>query len=161
MFVLILSNIIVIACASLLVAHFFKIKGLCDSILTAFMLFFAQIVLVGLIFGILGKLYLINIMIAHSLILFALYLVYKHKKPHFSGKPDIGPFINNNLVLFACSVFLAFFLISWVTVDMWKLRQASQLPVCEAVSAYFLALLKTSVMAFWVSSTSSMSGLPG
>jgi len=89
----------------------FRIRLFGDFVLVFFILFFSQIVLVELSLGSVGQLYFRNIFLIHLLIFLTIFLVYSKKEPLTFIKPDIEPFINSNLLLFAFSVFFAFFLV--------------------------------------------------
>jgi len=109
---LIIEIVIVTVSSWILTKKYFGIVSLSDSILTWFTLFLAQVVLVTNFLGIIGKLYFINVFISHFLILLITWLVYSRKTTPAFIKPDLKPFINNNLILFAVSVFFSFALIS-------------------------------------------------
>ncbi|MDD5356060.1 MAG: hypothetical protein PHY56_05960 [Candidatus Omnitrophica bacterium] len=110
MIVLILINLVVIANAVIIAGNFFKAKGLAEFTLTAFILFFAQIVLIELILGSLGLFYFSNVFLINLLIFTVTVLIYRRNLVFFPAKPDIEPFIRSNLLLLAFSVFSAFFL---------------------------------------------------
>lgn len=95
----------------LLTKKHFSISLFSDSILVCFILSFAQIVLVEISLGIIGQLYLLNVLIAHLLIFLSILLIYHRKEKHVFAKPNIEFFMNSNLLLFAASVFLSFFII--------------------------------------------------
>ncbi|MCM8796932.1 MAG: hypothetical protein NC923_03535 [Candidatus Omnitrophica bacterium] len=108
---LILINLIIIKSLTLLVRCFFKFREWHDYLLTVFILFFSQIILVEIFWGGIGLFYFQNIFLTHLLIsLLILLFCFKKKAPPFV-KPDIGFFINSNLLLFAFSVFSAFFIV--------------------------------------------------
>lgn len=111
MLILIAEVIIVILSSWLLTKRYFDRSLFSELILVWFILFFAQIVLVELILGIIGRLYYFNVFMAHLLI-FAISVLFCFKKikPEFL-KPDIEPFIKSNLLLFAFSIFSAFFIV--------------------------------------------------
>ncbi len=95
----------------LLAREYFSFRLFSESILISFILFFSQTVLVMLVWGIMGQLYYLNIFMTHLVILLVVVSVYFKKKNHEFVKPDLEPFLNSNLLLFACSIFLSFFLI--------------------------------------------------
>lgn len=103
--------IVVIFSSWLFTRAYFDLRSFSDSILVAFILLFAQIVLVELSLGILGQFYFLNVFIAHLLILILAFLSYRNKKLPYFPKPSIEVFIDSKLILFALSVFLAFFLV--------------------------------------------------
>lgn len=108
---LIIEAVIVGASSWLLTKKYFGIRLFNESILVWFILIFAQIILVELFLGIIGKLYFINVFIAHLFIFLIIWLVYFKKNIFVFVRPDIEPLINSNLLLFAFSIFLSFFLI--------------------------------------------------
>lgn len=108
---LILETITVMLSSWMLTREYFGFRLFSESILISFMLFFAQIVLVTLSLGIIGQLYYLNVFMAHLVILLFVALIYFNKKNHAFVKPNLEPFMNSNLLLFAISVFLSFFLI--------------------------------------------------
>ncbi len=111
MIILIAEAIIVMFSSWLLTKEYFGIRLFSDSILIWFMLFFAQIVLVTLFLGIIGQLYYLNVFMAHLVILLIVALIYFKKKNHEFVRPNLEPFMSSNLLLFAISIFLSFFLI--------------------------------------------------
>jgi len=108
-----LAEIVIAGSSSwILTKKYFGIKLLSDAILVCFTLFFAQIVLVETFLGVIGKLYFINVYLSHLLILLIVLSVYSRKSGPVFTKPDVRPFINSNLILFAISIFASFALIS-------------------------------------------------
>lgn len=91
--------------------RYFGRKPLASSILICFLLFFAQIVLVELFWGITGRLYFGNVFLTHIVILIFAYFICAYNRDVRFPKPDIGFFLNNNLLILAFSVFLSFFLV--------------------------------------------------
>lgn len=108
-----IAQILIVAFSSwLFTKKYFRVEACSDSILVSFLLFFGQIVLAETFLGIFGQLYFSNIFIVHLLTLsIALLIPSRVKIPSFI-KPDLKPFINNNLILFAASVFGSFALIA-------------------------------------------------
>jgi len=111
---LIVESIFVIISSWLLTKKYFRIASLSESIAACFLLIFAQIVLVELLWGLIGRLYLVNVFITHFLIFLAVYFVYFRKGIPVPEKPDLTPFISSNLLLFTASVFFSFFVIKSV-----------------------------------------------
>lgn len=109
---LIVEISIVMVSSWVLTKKYFDIGLLSDSILVCFTLFFAQIVLVETFLGIIGQLYFANVFIAHFVALLIILLVHPRKTMPVFVKPNAEPFINNNLILFAASVFFSFYLVS-------------------------------------------------
>jgi len=103
--------IVVMLSSWLFTRGYFSLRSFSDSILVAFILLFAQVVLVELALGILGQFYFLNVFIAHLLILILAFLSYRNKKIPYLSKPSIEVFMKSKLILFAFSVFLAFFLV--------------------------------------------------
>ena len=107
-----IAQILAVTISSWLLARkYFRIGSFSDSILVCFILSFAQIVLVELSLGIIGRLYFGNVFIAHLLFLLAVALVYIRKDAPALKKPDLQQFAGSNLILFAAAVFFAFFII--------------------------------------------------
>ncbi len=113
MLTLITEAIVVITSSWLLTKKYFDLRLFSELILIWFILFFAQIVLVELSLGIVGKLYLGNVFLAHILILILVFLLCYNKKTPLFLKPSIEPFIKSDLLLFAFSVFSVFFLVKF------------------------------------------------
>jgi hypothetical protein len=137
---LIIEVLIVTASVWLLAKKYFSTRSFSELILTGFILFFAQIVLVELFLGIIGKLYFGYVFSFHLLILILVILsVHNRKTPSLAFvKPDIEPFVKSNLLLFAFSVFAAFFLVkSYVNLI--------NPPVCPDSLQFHLAF-----PAFWI-----------
>ncbi len=108
---LIADAIIVTAGSWLLVKKYFWSRLFTELILNWFILFFSQIILVGLILGIMGRLYFLNVFMAHLFILVAITLSCHSKKMPSLWKPDLHFFMNSNLFLFIFSIFVSFFLV--------------------------------------------------
>lgn len=111
MLILILLNLIVVFNSTLLSMYFIKVKELSGLLLTTFILFFAQIVLIELILGTFGLFYLSSIIFVNLLILITILSLYRKSHPVFISKPNIDPFIKSKTILFIFSVFVAFFLL--------------------------------------------------
>lgn len=108
---LIVEAIIVMCTGWAITRKYFNARSDSELILVWFILFFSQIVLVELFWGIIGKLYYGNIFLT-QLAIFILAILFCYNKNTFSfSKPDSDFFLNNNLFLFAFSVFLVFFLV--------------------------------------------------
>lgn len=111
MIILAAEALIVIFSSWILTKKYFCIRSFSESILIGFLLFFAQIVLVELLLGSLNQLYYQNVFIAHAAILLAVALAYSKQNLPLFEKPDLRFFISSNLLIFAFSVFTAFFTI--------------------------------------------------
>lgn len=106
-----IAEIIIVACSSyMLVNRYFYTRLSSELILRSFVLFFGQIVLVELLLGSMGKLYAGNVFLMHLTILVLVILVCRKEKLGLI-KPDLDYFFNSNLLIFAFSVFSAFFLV--------------------------------------------------
>ena len=107
-----IAEIIIVALSSqMLVNKFFYTSIISELILRSFVLFFAQIVLVEILLGTLGMFYFGNIFLVHLAVLFLVFLFCRDKgKPDFK-RPDLDYFFGSKLLLFAFSVFMAFFLV--------------------------------------------------
>jgi hypothetical protein len=104
-----LANIIVGLSVAFLVKAFFPEINMVDKLLLWFTLFFAQVIIVELIFGILGKFIFQDILLCH-LIIFLIMLSIVRKRLFFSfSKPDVFFVFNDNILLFALLVFISFF----------------------------------------------------
>jgi len=101
---------IVIFSSWFLTKKYFNQTPFSDLVLVWFILFFAQIVLVQLSLGIIGRLYFRNVCLAHLLILLISILPYRKDKLPPLLKPQITFFIKSNLLLYAFATFLCFFL---------------------------------------------------
>lgn len=104
-----MQAVIAIFSSWLFTRAYFYSRSFSDTILTCFILLFAQIVSVELALGMLGQFYFLNVFIAHLLILILAYLSYRNKKIPYLLKVDLGIFMDSKLLIFAFSVFLAFF----------------------------------------------------
>jgi hypothetical protein len=90
---------------------YFSLSLFSDTILVCFILLFAQIVLIELFLGVSGKFFFLNVFTAHLLILALAIIAYRNKKIPRLLRPEIEVFLSSKLILFAFSVFLAFFLV--------------------------------------------------
>ncbi|MDD5560558.1 MAG: hypothetical protein PHT50_00290 [Candidatus Omnitrophica bacterium] len=111
MICLILEAIIVVLSSWFLTKRYFGDKPCGSSVLTCFLLFFAQIVLVELFLGISGRLYFGNVFLLHSVIFIFAYFSCAYKKDAGFAKPAIGFVLDSNLLILAFSVFFSFFLV--------------------------------------------------
>ncbi|MFA4993547.1 MAG: hypothetical protein WC571_06235, partial [Candidatus Omnitrophota bacterium] len=101
---LIIETLIVSVSSWILTRKYFGTKSTSDSILIWFTFFFAQIVLVELVLGALGKLFFWNIFLFHLVIFLSVLPLYFNMKNFLVSKPDIDFFINSNLLILAFSV---------------------------------------------------------
>ena len=109
MLILIFTNICIGLTAFLIVKNLYAESKIPDKVLIWFLFFLAQIIIVGLILGVLNRFYLLNAAICHLLILSGAFLLAKKRNIFHFYKVDIAFIFNNKLLLFACSVFIAFF----------------------------------------------------
>lgn len=115
MITLILGNILVGISTFLLTRKFFAKSNSVDFILSWFILFFAQIIIVELLLGIIGQLYLLNLMLSHSLILLIIFLMSRKTETPLFLKPDVSFIFDNKMLLFAIAVFCGFFALKlWI-----------------------------------------------
>lgn len=106
-----IAEFIIVACSSyMLVNKYFYTRLISELILRSFILFFGQIVLVELLLGGMGKFYAGNVFLMHLTILVLTLLACRKEKFVFF-KPDLDYFFGSNLLIFAFSVFSAFFLV--------------------------------------------------
>lgn len=108
----ILMNLIVGASSYLVAYKFFRLRPLIDSLICWFTVYFAQIIFSELILGILGKLYLRNIILLNLSILFLIITVItKDRNSSFNSrpfkKPSLGLF-SDNIILLLASLILGF-----------------------------------------------------
>ena len=110
MFVLLLSNALA-ALSSYFIARRLSDKlSFTDFLLSCFTLFLAQVVLIGLFLGILGKLFMPNIILTAFIIFLVSFSAYSIKKPvEALPKPDFRFIFENKIILLALAVFIAFF----------------------------------------------------
>ena len=107
-------NFIVILGSFLITYKIFKKLDFVDSLLCWFILYFAQIIFTELLLGILGILYLKNVILINLVILFIIWLTIKGRTYHFnlSGVKDSVPrFLENKIILFGISLILSFGLV--------------------------------------------------
>ena len=111
MLIFIIEAVLATASSWLLSRRYFGMRLFSEAVLAAFILFFAQIVLVELLLGSLNLFYLNNVLLMHSLIFLAVFLAFRKKNLGFSLKPDLGVFFKSNLLILVFSFFSAFFLV--------------------------------------------------
>ncbi|MDD5731256.1 MAG: hypothetical protein PHN57_09065, partial [Candidatus Omnitrophica bacterium] len=107
----IVEAVVVAASSWLFTGKYFGLRSFSESVLTCFILFFGQIVLVELFLGSIGLLYFGNVFLMHLLVLILAFSCCPRKITPLFLKPDIGFFINSKLLILAFSVFAAFFLV--------------------------------------------------
>ena len=107
-------NFIVILSSFLITYKLFKKLDFVDSLLCWFILYFAQIIFTELLLGILGILYLKNVILINLVILFIIWLTIKGRTHYFnlSGVKDSEfRFLENKIILFGISLILSFGLV--------------------------------------------------
>ncbi|MFA5276508.1 MAG: hypothetical protein WC417_06430, partial [Candidatus Omnitrophota bacterium] len=110
MLILILSNTLVVLSSYFIARRLFTRISFTDFLLVCFTLFLAQVVLIGLFLGIMGKLFTLNIILLESIILLASFSAYSINKPRSAfSKPDFRFIFENKIILLALAVFIAFF----------------------------------------------------
>jgi hypothetical protein len=108
MTILAIEILLVSLSSYLFTARLFRIRVLSEFVLTWFILFFAQIIAVELSLGVLGKLYLTNILLAHFLVFLIAVMFFRPKQTVDIIKPDISLLFNSRLLLLAFSIFIGF-----------------------------------------------------
>jgi len=109
MIILIIANLIVALSAFILVKAFFSEQTLAERILSGFLFFWAQIILVGQICGMLGLFTLAPILAAHCVIL-AVLLFFTGKLKLTALELNVSFLFGNKPLLFSAAVFSGFFI---------------------------------------------------
>jgi len=110
----ILMNSIIITGAYLLTYKILKIKDFIDSLLCLFTLYFSQIIISEIILGILGRLYLKNLILLNLIVLIIIYIFARNNASVFNGTSILTNFkdiIQNKVVLFCICVVITFSLV--------------------------------------------------
>ncbi len=84
MFIFIFLNISIICCSFLIVYKALRIRGVADSIIALFIVYFAQIILTELILGLISALYIRNVIILSFTSLLGVYLLTRNMEFCFS-----------------------------------------------------------------------------
>jgi len=116
MIIFILMNFIVIASSFLITYRLFKLHDFIDSLMTLFIVYFAQIILSELILGIFSILYLKNVILLNLTILLIIWLVTRDKKYSFNFiriKSAIFSLLGNRIVILLISLILGFGLVKF------------------------------------------------
>jgi len=114
MITLILMNLIVAASAFLVTYRIIKVDDFIDSLLSFFILYFAQIAASELILGSLGILYLPNVILLNLFILFVIYFVAKDLGSSFNFRQirELYRELSGNRIILVCvSILLGFGLV--------------------------------------------------
>ena len=116
MLVFILINSLVALSSLFLTKKLLEKSGFADFVISWFTFYFALIILVELCLGIFDRLFLLDMFIAHLVILCAVLLSFKgYPYRQIIPKPQISFIFQNKFLLFSGSVFLSFFLVKlWV-----------------------------------------------
>lgn len=108
-------NSVVIISSFLITYKLFRISNFIDSLITWFVLYFAQVVCTELILGILGALYLRNIVLLNLSVLLIIYLISEKNQTSFFNlkgfKDKVFASLENKIILFATRVILCFGLV--------------------------------------------------
>jgi len=111
MFILLFGNLLVVSSSFIFAKRLSEDKSQIDFLLSWFLLFFAQIIIVELILGLLNLLYLPYVILIHSIILLLVFC-FLFKRGFLSFKRfDISFVLNNKILLLGISVFFSFFCI--------------------------------------------------
>jgi len=104
-------NILAGCCAYLIVYKALRIKGAVDSFIALFVVYLSQVVLIEIVLGIAGALYLKNVIILNFALFLGIYLLTKNRKSSFSA-PGLSLYfkrlLKNKLYIFIFSVALSF-----------------------------------------------------
>lgn len=114
MITFLLMNSIIGLSSFLLTYRIFKFSDFIDSLLSGFILYFAQIVITELVLGIFGILYLRNIVLLNLTILLIIWIITHNKEFSFSLitiKNAFGKILNNKVALFCTSIISGFVLL--------------------------------------------------
>ncbi len=112
--IFLLLNIFVLASSFLIVYKILKIEGAVDSAIALFSLYFSQIVFIELILGLLGRLYLKNVILLSLIFFLGIYLLTRNKKPFFDTinfRMYLGKFLSNKIYIFIFSVVASFLVV--------------------------------------------------
>ncbi|MCX5713529.1 MAG: hypothetical protein NT033_01685, partial [Candidatus Omnitrophica bacterium] len=112
MFLFLLMNLLVGSCAYLLAFRYFKFKNALDSWIFCFLLYLAQIVSTELMLGIEARLFLLNLLILNSAILFAVWMITRKRQSNIFEHDNFLKIITaDRSLLFVLSVLLGFALV--------------------------------------------------
>jgi len=115
MIILILETIIILFSSFFVTSLLIPKKNSVDFTIYWFMNFFAQIVIVNLVLGLMSRLYLGNVIALH-LIICLIFLSFSLRNSNNQvPKFDFSFILNNKIIIFAISIFFGFFLVkSWI-----------------------------------------------
>lgn len=113
-FIFLFMNSIVAASSFIITYRLFKIPNLSDSLICWFILYFSQIISSELVLGVLGILYLKNVILLNLVVLLVLWQISKKHSSSFNLKPlqNIAPrLLKNRVILLGTCVILCFGLV--------------------------------------------------
>jgi hypothetical protein len=114
MFLLWLMNLIVMASAFLLTYKVFRFADFIDSLITWFILYFTQIISTELFLGIIGRLYLKNVILVNAVIFLVIFILTRNKESSFSSlgvRQSLIAAAHNKIILLGASLLLGFGLV--------------------------------------------------
>lgn len=115
MIILILETIIISLSSFFITSILIPKKNSVDFTIYWFMIFFAQIVMVNLAFGLLSKLYLGNIIALHLIICLIFLSFFLRNFKAQSLNFDFSFIFKNKIIIFALSIFFGFFIVkTWI-----------------------------------------------
>lgn len=108
--VFLFMNFIVAASAFLLTYRIFRFGKFTDSVLSWFILYFAQIVVTEELLGVFNILYLQNVILLNAAILLFVWLITKNRESAFVPFPQgaLSQLLNNKVVFFATAILFGF-----------------------------------------------------
>lgn len=112
--IFLLMNSIVILSAFIVTYKVLRIKDFVDSLISWFLVYFAQIVITELLLGIIGRLFLVDLIILNLGILLVVYAATRKKTLQFSPigiSALVNALLQNKLIFFCSVVILAFGLV--------------------------------------------------
>jgi len=111
MFIFLLLNTLVLACAFLIVHKALGIRGAIDSIIALFVVFLSQIVAIELILGLFGVLYLKNVILLSCILFLSVFWTTRAKEfvlPPLNFTSYFNKILSNKIFCFVFSVTAAF-----------------------------------------------------
>ena len=112
--IFLLLNSVALASSFIAVYKIFRLKNFIDSLICWFTVYFAQIVLTELVLGILGVLYLKNIILLNAAILLTAWLLAGKRKNAVNldvAKAFAGEAANNKYIIFTLAIISGFALV--------------------------------------------------
>lgn len=111
MFIFLLLNMLVLACAFLIVYKALRIEGAVDSAIALFAVYLSQIVFIELVLGLLGALYLKNVILLSLILFLGVYLLTRSRElclPPMNFSLYFKKLLSNQLFSFIFSVAVSF-----------------------------------------------------